>query len=142
MLVLGIDPGTAITGWGLVSREGDELALVGIEIRRADGTHAQLDPGRRDGHGEPRPPGHGKARWIDGDGAEAPGQGRVVVRCAHDRRAGALQLSRGRLGHEEEHRKHQSGEGSNRDHIVLLCHDSSSPPMVMMMSSLMSMAMT
>jgi crossover junction endodeoxyribonuclease RuvC len=28
MLVLGIDPGTAITGWGLVSREGDELALV------------------------------------------------------------------------------------------------------------------
>jgi len=28
MLVLGIDPGTAITGWGLVSREGGELALV------------------------------------------------------------------------------------------------------------------
>lgn len=28
MLVLGIDPGTARTGWGLVSREGNELALV------------------------------------------------------------------------------------------------------------------
>jgi crossover junction endodeoxyribonuclease RuvC len=28
MLVLGIDPGAAITGWGLVSKEGDQLALV------------------------------------------------------------------------------------------------------------------
>lgn len=28
MIVLGIDPGTAITGWGLVSREGDTLALL------------------------------------------------------------------------------------------------------------------
>jgi crossover junction endodeoxyribonuclease RuvC len=28
MLVLGIDPGAATTGWGLVSREGDQLALV------------------------------------------------------------------------------------------------------------------
>jgi crossover junction endodeoxyribonuclease RuvC len=28
MLVLGIDPGTAITGWGLVRRDGDALALV------------------------------------------------------------------------------------------------------------------
>jgi len=28
VIVLGIDPGTAITGWGLVSREGDTLALV------------------------------------------------------------------------------------------------------------------
>ncbi|MDH4207787.1 MAG: crossover junction endodeoxyribonuclease RuvC [Anaerolineae bacterium] len=28
MLVLGIDPGTATTGWGLVSREDDTLTLV------------------------------------------------------------------------------------------------------------------
>ncbi|HEM61326.1 MAG TPA: crossover junction endodeoxyribonuclease RuvC, partial [Chloroflexi bacterium] len=28
MIVLGIDPGTAITGWGLVSREGDTLTLL------------------------------------------------------------------------------------------------------------------
>lgn len=28
MLVLGIDPGTAATGYGLVSKEGDELTLV------------------------------------------------------------------------------------------------------------------
>ena len=28
MLVLGIDPGTAITGWGIVQRDGDSLALV------------------------------------------------------------------------------------------------------------------
>jgi crossover junction endodeoxyribonuclease RuvC len=28
MLVLGIDPGTAITGYGLVKGEGDDLALV------------------------------------------------------------------------------------------------------------------
>jgi crossover junction endodeoxyribonuclease RuvC len=28
MKVLGIDPGTAITGWGLVSREGDALTLL------------------------------------------------------------------------------------------------------------------
>ncbi|MGD8625423.1 MAG: crossover junction endodeoxyribonuclease RuvC [Anaerolineae bacterium] len=28
MLVLGIDPGTAITGYGLVREDGDELALV------------------------------------------------------------------------------------------------------------------
>jgi len=28
MLVLGIDPGTAITGWGLVGKEGNELTLV------------------------------------------------------------------------------------------------------------------
>jgi crossover junction endodeoxyribonuclease RuvC len=28
MLVLGIDPGTAITGYGLVSKEGDALTLV------------------------------------------------------------------------------------------------------------------
>jgi crossover junction endodeoxyribonuclease RuvC len=28
MLVLGIDPGTAITGWGIVEQEGDSLALV------------------------------------------------------------------------------------------------------------------
>ncbi len=29
MLVLGIDPGTASTGWGVVSKEGDDLVLVG-----------------------------------------------------------------------------------------------------------------
>lgn len=29
MLVLGIDPGTAITGYGLVKGEGDDLTLVG-----------------------------------------------------------------------------------------------------------------
>jgi len=28
MLVLGIDPGTAITGWGLVKSDGDALTLV------------------------------------------------------------------------------------------------------------------
>jgi len=28
MLVLGIDPGTAITGWGIVQRDGDSLALL------------------------------------------------------------------------------------------------------------------
>ncbi len=28
MLVLGIDPGTAITGWGVVGKEGSELTLV------------------------------------------------------------------------------------------------------------------
>lgn len=28
MIVLGIDPGTATTGWGLVSRDGDALSLV------------------------------------------------------------------------------------------------------------------
>jgi crossover junction endodeoxyribonuclease RuvC len=28
MLILGIDPGTAITGWGVVERDGDSLALV------------------------------------------------------------------------------------------------------------------
>jgi crossover junction endodeoxyribonuclease RuvC len=28
MLVLGIDPGTAITGWGIVEQDGDSLALV------------------------------------------------------------------------------------------------------------------
>jgi crossover junction endodeoxyribonuclease RuvC len=28
MLVLGIDPGTAITGWGVVAKEGNELSLV------------------------------------------------------------------------------------------------------------------
>jgi crossover junction endodeoxyribonuclease RuvC len=28
MLVLGIDPGTAITGWGLVRRDGEALTLV------------------------------------------------------------------------------------------------------------------
>jgi crossover junction endodeoxyribonuclease RuvC len=28
MLVLGIDPGTAITGYGLVKGEGDDLTLV------------------------------------------------------------------------------------------------------------------
>jgi crossover junction endodeoxyribonuclease RuvC len=28
MLVLGIDPGTAITGWGVVAKEGNELTLV------------------------------------------------------------------------------------------------------------------
>jgi crossover junction endodeoxyribonuclease RuvC len=28
MLVLGIDPGTAITGWGLVRQEGETLTLV------------------------------------------------------------------------------------------------------------------
>lgn len=27
MLVLGIDPGTAITGWGIVERDGDSLTL-------------------------------------------------------------------------------------------------------------------
>jgi crossover junction endodeoxyribonuclease RuvC len=28
MLVLGIDPGTAITGWGIVERDGDSLTLL------------------------------------------------------------------------------------------------------------------
>jgi crossover junction endodeoxyribonuclease RuvC len=28
MLVLGIDPGTAITGWGVVGKEGNELTLI------------------------------------------------------------------------------------------------------------------
>jgi crossover junction endodeoxyribonuclease RuvC len=28
MLVLGIDPGTAITGWGAVRKQGDDLVLV------------------------------------------------------------------------------------------------------------------
>jgi crossover junction endodeoxyribonuclease RuvC len=37
MLVLGIDPGTAITGWGLVSREGNELALVDYGTVRTSG---------------------------------------------------------------------------------------------------------
>ncbi|HID86461.1 MAG TPA: crossover junction endodeoxyribonuclease RuvC [Anaerolineae bacterium] len=32
MLILGIDPGTAITGYGLVAGDGDELALVGYGV--------------------------------------------------------------------------------------------------------------
>jgi crossover junction endodeoxyribonuclease RuvC len=32
MLILGIDPGTAITGYGLVGGEGDELTLAGYGV--------------------------------------------------------------------------------------------------------------
>jgi crossover junction endodeoxyribonuclease RuvC len=32
MLILGVDPGTAMTGYGLVGGDGDELALVGYGV--------------------------------------------------------------------------------------------------------------
>jgi crossover junction endodeoxyribonuclease RuvC len=41
MLILGIDPGTAITGWGIVKREADALTLLDYgTVSTAQGTPA------------------------------------------------------------------------------------------------------